>query len=522
MTIANDLPQEIYVLIASYLSHGDIAASARVNWDWFRLFNSSVWETVVIKDDTSLELFKVSVDGGSLVRHGRCMQSLDTNYYSVIQRVANYGRTTCNNLVNLSVELKADPTDMSLRSEMLTVSCLVQLLEINPQLRSIILSGRLTRTKEPISSIVAALPQNIERLELYGGKEWEKWKDSNDPMGAINGPVNDSDKMHAATGSGLKVASPTLGLQKIVLSGAIEGEFAIFEILKRCPSLESVVFDDAIFIAQDDLSEALHDHCPALINLYMNIGFVDDGLISQLVDRSSTKGWRDLSFTGEGFGPLTEAAIMKHAGTLESLHLNIGLGFPSSSIQRLFCSAPNLKRFRGDRYCTIYADVELEAKDMIQSPWICHSLEVLQISITGIPRPDLKTRTNGRPLAGPLHEDTTMGASYQIQQRLYAQLGSLTKLKELVLGISLDELTRRFPDDLQDFEEDNEGDFFDKDAIQTGRQYECLSFTLESGMDLLRDLKELRILDLKAMAVGIDGSVEQQWIKEHWPLLRQV
>ncbi|KAF9964430.1 hypothetical protein BGZ70_006463, partial [Mortierella alpina] len=74
---------------------------------------------------------------------------------------------------------------------------------------------------------------------------------------------------------------------------------------------------------------------------------------------------------------------------------------------------------------------------------------------------------------------------------------------------------------LSDYEDDTEGEYHDQNLPQAECQYECLSFTLESGLDLLRDLKELRVIDLSNMAVGIDGEAEQQWMKKHWPLVRQ-
>ncbi|KAG0359383.1 hypothetical protein BGX24_005780, partial [Mortierella sp. AD032] len=41
--------------------------------------------------------------------------------------------------------------------------------------------------------------------------------------------------------------------------------------------------------------------------------------------------------------------------------------------------------------------------------------------------------------------------------------------------------------------------------------------TLDSGLDLLRNLKYLRIVGLTDMEVYIDGDKEQKWVAEHWP-----
>ncbi|KAF9122199.1 hypothetical protein BGW39_009970 [Mortierella sp. 14UC] len=44
--------------------------------------------------------------------------------------------------------------------------------------------------------------------------------------------------------------------------------------------------------------------------------------------------------------------------------------------------------------------------------------------------------------------------------------------------------------------------------------------TVESGLDLLKGLKELRVVDLSDLEVYVDGEPEQSWFKEHWPLAK--
>ncbi|KAF9396498.1 hypothetical protein CPC16_001180 [Podila verticillata] len=54
------------------------------------------------------------------------------------------------------------------------------------------------------------------------------------------------------------------------------------------------------------------------------------------------------------------------------------------------------------------------------------------------------------------------------------------------------------------------------------RQYDCLSMSLESGLDLLSGLKNLRVVALEDMEVDIDGDSEQKWVAEHWPKARVI
>ncbi|KAF9964432.1 hypothetical protein BGZ70_006465 [Mortierella alpina] len=516
------LPPELHKSVVQHLDCKTVVACALVNRCWYKQFGPSVWETVAIATPIQFEAFEASVNSGALSRHGHLIRSLKTEIYEVVEMLLARGATTCTKLALVDVTFKRLRKSSANAPIYVTVLPLVCLLDNNPGLKSVTLHGNTLRMHLPLSQIVSALPVGVEHLKLDGNTGWPMVDYDENSAGVYE---QDIAIITRKSSDCSRKDLPTLGLRKMELFGSIQGEALVPETLKRSPVLESFVFDKASLYlymnGEEELPDILRKHCPALTSLYMDPGFVDDGFLSQLVDEASTQGWKHLAFSGEGFGPLTEAAIMKHVGSLESIHLNIGLGFPSSSIQRLFCSAPNLKSFRGGRPSFVYADVQLDATDMIQSPWVCHSLEELQLCISGVPRPDLTARTNGRPLWGPMHEGIPMESSYAVQRQVYAQLGKLTKLRELVLSVSLKSAREQYGEDLSDFEYDTEDEYHDPNLPQAERQYECLSFTLESGLDLLRDLKDLRVIDLSNMAVGIGGEAEQQWVKEHWPLVRQ-
>lgn len=50
---------------------------------------------------------------------------------------------------------------------------------------------------------------------------------------------------------------------------------------------------------------------------------------------------------------------------------------------------------------------------------------------------------------------------------------------------------------------------------------DCLEMSLESGLGTLKDLKELRELNMYGMRTRI-GVPEVQWMVEHWPKLQRV
>lgn len=52
-------------------------------------------------------------------------------------------------------------------------------------------------------------------------------------------------------------------------------------------------------------------------------------------------------------------------------------------------------------------------------------------------------------------------------------------------------------------------------------QYDCLEFSLESGLGILAGLKELRVLDEKSTAHRI-GIAELEWMRMNWPKLKTI
>ncbi|KAK3848405.1 MAG: hypothetical protein J3R72DRAFT_415757 [Linnemannia gamsii] len=190
-------------------------------------------------------------------------------------------------------------------------------------------------------------------------------------------------------------------------------------------------------------------------------------------------------------------ALVQHAApTLEVLRFEGVLTISGNDINRTLCSAPNLKELRF-AYEGVYGILSrLNAQDIVNSEWICNDLEVFAWPIGAIPRPDITRDISSwfRILNGG-----TLQENINLQRRVYAKLARLTKLRELSLGIPL-------------IIEDVDYKVWDKEYY---RQYDGLAMTLDSGLDLLRDLKNLRTVGLMDMEVYINGDEEQTWFAEH-------
>ncbi|KAK5827648.1 hypothetical protein F5H01DRAFT_409427 [Linnemannia elongata] len=198
-------------------------------------------------------------------------------------------------------------------------------------------------------------------------------------------------------------------------------------------------------------------------------------------------------------------ALLEHASTLEVVRLDKMSCLSSDSIQEFLCSAFHLKEFDviGDVRDPYEENLFLDAHDVVSQDWVCTELEVFGCPIRGIPRPDI-TEIAGEP-ANDFIKKGTKQESLDLQRGVYSQLGRLKKLRELSLGVSV---PLRWGDN----------------GLNREREYQhdCLAMTVESGLDLLKDLKELEIVVLREMDVFISHDGEEAWVKKNWPKVNRI
>ncbi|KAF9930330.1 hypothetical protein FBU30_000603 [Linnemannia zychae] len=191
-------------------------------------------------------------------------------------------------------------------------------------------------------------------------------------------------------------------------------------------------------------------------------------------------------------------AILKSCQGLVRLHVPQGEWISSRKIQSILCCAKDLRIFHAVRPPVLYA------QDFISSKWSCRWLTVLSIQILGIPRPDIVSDRLGRERALADREaEGTMSASRALQRKVYQQLGLLTHLEFLDLGIHV---SSSLGEDLIDVG----GIIFDRQF-----QLDCLEMSLESGLDLLSSLQNLRSLRVVGMEHRI-GIEELKWMLVHF------
>ncbi|KAF9203314.1 hypothetical protein BGZ49_006543 [Haplosporangium sp. Z 27] len=307
-------------------------------------------------------------------------------------------------------------------------------------------------------------------------------------------------------------------LWRLVLKGNLSGSGPLIwlPLLRKCSRLKEIRVDVYKHDTLGQLAPTLRSCCPKIsdITLQCMTGSPqEDSEIAGLIQAS--RSWRKLSMSFfHGFGQLSTAALIRHSSTLETLILEECDGFTSEDIQAVLTSCVNLKIFRAmtSNGMSFSSTVYLDASEMVDSPWVCLRLEALKLVITGIARPDLKENQYGEQLVGPLHDGTITG--FDLQRIVYGQLGKLTRLKELWLGHDkqdLDDEENYYPTDIE-----GQWQFIDPDE-----QFECLEFSLRSGLDLLHGLDDLRVLNIDRMNTRI-GLSEVQWMVKQWPKLERI
>ncbi|KAG0284739.1 hypothetical protein BGZ96_010911 [Linnemannia gamsii] len=242
--------------------------------------------------------------------------------------------------------------------------------------------------------------------------------------------------------------------------------------------------------------------------------------------------------------------MMRSAETLEDLYVTIWVHGAREARQEarrdffldLLCTVKNLQRLTGrdDGERSIHEiGVEVHAADAFRQhiedgrdrTWaLGPSMRVLHMQVVGVPRPDVLWRCDSTPLKPWMVDVLDNSRRYEVQRWVYEQLGRMTGLEELVLGmvdVCFEGLGDYMPEDDDDdmttveFLTQLEDAMEDDDWLHRFINYQCLEFSLESGLELLGGLKELRMLDVKSTAHRI-GVAELEWMHVNWPKLKEI
>ncbi|KAG0227847.1 hypothetical protein BGW41_003662 [Actinomortierella wolfii] len=278
---------------------------------------------------------------------------------------------------------------------------------------------------------------------------------------------------------------------------------------------------------QQDTIPVLIDALPSLPHL-RDLGFLIDHIhvtdepYAQLLAAGGSNRWRRIVLPR--LGPETIDALANHADTLEYLDIDAADIRWNESLVDLLASFAQLQILRLTSYdidASIFIDYIDDATDEYEEeeeqqqwwqqcrqlrPWKCeNTLIEFKAHINGIPR-------NGIPL-NHLNEEYP-GESHDLQEQVLARLGRFHNLQCLELG--LETISKEHRRVVKEYPEPQPLPYYDPDY-----QYECVDMTLENGLEMLHQLRQLRHLNVGHMATRI-GPQEAEWMIEHWPRLRTI
>ncbi|KAF9921519.1 hypothetical protein FBU30_008417 [Linnemannia zychae] len=549
MTAVSSLPEELITLIASNLALNDLSCSVRVCKEWQAAFTPSLWREIRIVDETIDERFTSEEARMALVDNSHYIRVVETSdptfmFYlattepkitklqSITLRLRKNRTSPLSTILYSKKHVPAPiPAAIGPDNSIHLPRCGTYILELvnnNKDVRELSFDDgcyRLKDGRDCFPHLIATLPTSVEKLELS----------FLDPIDE-NDPKRGDDGVYLRKVGGLfRSLDPLHALKEVRINAVdkqrMDSRQLIF--LERCPNIEKLWIDHP--------DNGLVRNLPLFLRACLNLNRLEwptcdmvskDYIIGLL--RSSTLGWKELRLPDlVQFGAQAMEVVLENVDTLEIFRLESTeyLDVHKATLD-LLCSAKNLRRLEGladgQRSFTI-RELELNAYEAYlehiggtrgDRSWaLGPSMEYLQLQIDWIPRPDVMYRQSGQRL---FFRQVQMNNDlrFQVQRWVYAQLGRMTGLKELILGFA----------DLTDAILETYGlDYSMNPAVMEETllrnirmfRYMSLEFSLESGLALLAGLKELRVLDVRAMAHYI-GVEELEWMHINWPKLKTI
>jgi hypothetical protein len=289
--------------------------------------------------------------------------------------------------------------------------------------------------------------------------------------------------------------------------------------------------------------------CHKLVGLdWVDTNWDSDEEIAALL-RATTMGWKVLRLPLlTSFGRLSLAALGESIETLEVLRMVGCVHLSQGFVERLLCSARRLRRLEGDRdgqreafttglvlfaydaYKAYLVDKEEEKEGRTRKcpDWVLGaSMEYFQLQIGSVPRPDVIHRQNLWEF-GVRRMELDGELRFDVQRWVYEQLRRMTGLKELVMGVP--DVNPGALAEISSHGESGKGSttkarlsLEENLSMEQNRSFNycSLEFSLESGLEMLEGLKELKLLDVKATAHRI-GVAELDWMHVNWPKLKEI
>ncbi|KAF9111505.1 hypothetical protein BGX27_004823 [Mortierella sp. AM989] len=185
-------------------------------------------------------------------------------------------------------------------------------------------------------------------------------------------------------------------------------------------------------------------------------------------------------------GSLLVDALISNSANLQKLSFEDSVFVSSSDLQRILTNCAALRTFVACEYFENNHETVLEIKDLVQSPWACRGLQVIDLTL-------------GSDFGINTEEQDYAERRRRMVQQVYQQYATLTELWDLRFGYQVPgDNARQFPLDAE-----NKNDF---------------DMTLASGLEILGKLTRLERLNVVGLRHRM-RKAEKEWLQERWPSL---
>ncbi|KAK3834132.1 MAG: hypothetical protein J3R72DRAFT_514490 [Linnemannia gamsii] len=458
-TTFSSLPLEVVDLIGPHLNHHNLTQCVLVNHLWHALFTPALWRTLRNTNDGS--------------EHYHCFYTNEfwQAFYRNFHHIREF-ETTDPKFTIFTDEVKDFDNQIILKTLLSNNNTTLRTLSINEECFH-------SKTGEDVfhDIIAPSLWTPLEKLELSFDDVTDEPLYDDDEYEDMLLDVFDE---YMEGGKELESLFCETLKEVVIHGGDTEIDPMRLLFLYQCNKIETIRLDQIDPWAMTSISQALQRFCP-------NLEFGQHALLA--FNKRAIKTIEVLCV--DGWGTLDQEQFLQILCSTSRLRR-----LEDASGERI---PPSATVFAVDAYEAFVKQQKEQGEQEEQhmrvdgrssSSWaLGSSMEFLQLKITGVLRPDIICGWDGESLDVQATE-TAFARRYDVQRWIYSQLGRMTGLRELVLGI---------------------GDF----------NYESLEFSLESGLEVLGGLKELRVLDVRMMAHRI-GIKELEWMRVNWPRLKEI
>ncbi|KAF9371394.1 hypothetical protein CPC16_003090 [Podila verticillata] len=504
-----DLPTEVLESILPYLFQRDLAPCVRVSRAWHKTLVPYLWRTLAICSNAQRRKFDTEETQKALRRYAPLVRDLHIalkQHYDEflpaqqilisdpgIIHIEVFAASPFSNLDSLEM-CPLNHRDVKAKQSQRVLALVRQ----NPRIRRLKIDSRLDPSI--LMSIVTKYLPTLQDLDF--SSPWRgdaKALLKNLPEGIrtvrLGSVVHEAQskaqkKTSAESGVSSMMACHHHALESLHIDGNLYGheENVLLPFLASCSrNLKSVSGTGLCIFVNAKITSALSD-----------LGILSEKLSQSSLPRitsdadlakiiSSGSRWTSIDLLTDQVGPLAAAAILDNCEQLEALDImNSGSrGLTGSHLQAILSKATALRSLQAH---WLLGANKITASDILSSQWATTSLEHMDLKID-VPRADEALPDNSAAIQ----------ASRHVQRQVLQRLGQQTKLRKLVIGgMATTPATGRF-----------------------GHQRNCLEMTLESGLDELVDLKDLRELDIHHMDHRA-GVPELEWMVANLPRLQML